>query len=460
MDLAFETIGNATVICYDQQPILATDPWILGNAYFGSWTLTHEIPQEQMAAVKQCKYIWISHGHPDHLSLESLVQLKDKTILVPDHVGGRIATDLKYLGYKVVILEDRVWTCLSERIHVLSIADYNQDGLLLIDIGGILLVNLNDGGARGWESFLKQTLESYSETFLLKLFTFGDADMINFVDEDGRRIEPTAADRRPIGQSIHWYAERLGVRNVIPFSSLHKYQRSDSVWANRYITGLNDYPIGFSSTRCTLLPAFISYDCKKNDFKEIRPQETPDITVDPRACGDDWDEPLDSSDVKTVTAYFQSITHLEGVLDFINFRVGRKDNIIKFGRKRWKSQSQRGVRFEAPRQSLLQAIEYECFDDLLIGNFMRTCLMGKWPNSGLYPDFSPYVAKYADNGRAKTDKQLKEYFDEYRKRAPLVHYLHHRLSCWVSDQARGRLNRGSILFNAAKTIGRMVGREA
>src|SRR6266571_6622242 len=43
-------------------------------------------------------------------------------------------------------------------------------------------------------------------------------------------------------------------------------------------------------------------------------------------------------------------------------------------------------------------------DHLLIGNFMKTTLHGKWPESRLYPEFSPYVAKYADNGRARTKK--------------------------------------------------------
>ncbi len=47
LDLGFETIGNATLICHDGGPVLVTDPWLDGGAYFGSWTLSHEIPQEQ-----------------------------------------------------------------------------------------------------------------------------------------------------------------------------------------------------------------------------------------------------------------------------------------------------------------------------------------------------------------------------------------------------------------------------
>ena len=94
MDLGFETIGNATLIAHDGGPVLATDPWIVGPAYFGSWTTSHMIPPEQLAAIHACPFLWISHGHPDHLSPASLATLADKTILLPDHVGGRIAREL------------------------------------------------------------------------------------------------------------------------------------------------------------------------------------------------------------------------------------------------------------------------------------------------------------------------------------------------------------------------------
>jgi L-ascorbate metabolism protein UlaG (beta-lactamase superfamily) len=445
MDLGFETIGNATLICHDHGPVLATDPWIIGSAYFGSWTLSHTVPDEQMEAIKRCKYIWISHGHPDHLSLESLALLKGKTILLPNHVGGRIAKDLNRLGYNVMILKDGRWTNLSPRLHVLCIANYNQDGILLVDIGGTLIVNLNDGTPLGWASFVKGIIRKYKQTFLLRLFGYGDADMINFIDEDGRHIEPQAAKRFPIGRYIQLYAEGCGIRNIIPFSSMHKYQRSDSAWANQYTTPLPEYRIGFDSARCMLLPAFISYDCIKELPCEIRPDETPSAPVDPKIFGDDWDEPLDSTDVQKLARYFRSIEHLHRGVDFINFRVSGGDHIIELSARRFKT----GVRFEVPRHSLMQTIEHECFDDLLIGNFMRTCLIGKWPKYGLYPDFTPYVAKYADNGRARTAEELRLYFREYRKRAP-AEYLGHRLEEWAYDHVRRHVSPDSQLLNSAR----------
>ena len=45
--LGFETIGNATITVFDNQPMLSTDPWLNGNPYFGSWTHSYKIPKEQ-----------------------------------------------------------------------------------------------------------------------------------------------------------------------------------------------------------------------------------------------------------------------------------------------------------------------------------------------------------------------------------------------------------------------------
>src|ERR1700689_1948091 len=96
----FDTVGNATVICYEDKPVLATDPWILGSAYFGSWRPAPENPARQFDAVKNCRYLWFSHGHPDHINAESLLVLSDKIILLPDHVGGRIRNDLTEQGLR------------------------------------------------------------------------------------------------------------------------------------------------------------------------------------------------------------------------------------------------------------------------------------------------------------------------------------------------------------------------
>ena len=48
--------------------------------------------------------------------------------------------------------------------------------------------------------------------------------------------------------------------------------------------------------------------------------------------------------------------------------------------------------------------------DILIC-FMKTQLIGDWKSSKLYPDFTPYVAKYNDNGRVQTKEEIKQLCD-------------------------------------------------
>lgn len=421
MELGFETIGNATLICHDRGPTLVTDPWIVGPAYFGSWTLGYEIPQEQMDAIRRCEYVWLSHGHPDHLSTDSLEVLRDKKILLPDHHGGRIRQYLEAKGFAVRVLQDRAWSQVSPNIRVLCIADCNQDAVLLVDLDGVLVINKNDAFDHGWAHCVRKLVRRTKTSFLLSLSGYGDADMFNFFDEESRRVTPPIKNGAPPGWKIARATEFFGAKFFVPFSSMHKYQRRDSIWANEYVTTLADYPKGFDSRVAEMLPAFIRYDCAKGTCDAIRPAPVPDRVLDPEEFGDDWSIPLEPGEVAQIREYFRSISHLEHVLDFINFRVGGRDHVIEIGGRRRK----KGITFEAPRRSLVRAIKWRIFDDLLIGNFMKTTLHGAW-GSRFYPDFSAYVGKYADNGLARTPEELEAYFEAYRRRAPLE-FLRHRL---------------------------------
>jgi hypothetical protein len=67
----------------------------------------------------------------------------------------------------------------------------------------------------------------------------------------------------------------------------------------------------------------------------------------------------------------------------------------------------------------MTSVRLEIFDDLLIGNYMRTTLLGDWQGKTLRPDFTACVAKYADNGEARTPEQVAAYLATYRRRAPM-----------------------------------------
>lgn len=447
MDVGFETIGNATLICHDRIPVLVTDPWIKGPAYFGSWTRSHEIPPEQLENIQRCEFVWISHGHPDHLSADSIALLKGKKFLLPDHVGNRIFDSLGARGFDVHILKSREWVNLSDRIRVLCIADYNQDGILLVDINGTLIVNLNDASDCGWGRFVRKIVRGYDVSFLLKLTGYGDAEMINIFDEEGRFVPPPAAKKEPVGKQISHLTARYGAKYFVPFSSMHRYQRADSVWANQYTTTLGDYARGFDSTHCEILPAFIRYDCAEKSLEPIDPPQTALNVYASEEFGDDWSDTLTVADKAQITAYFQSFDHVKNHYGFLRIKVGGDTHTIDLNRQ----ERHRGITFEAPRRSLMLAVKHEIFDDLLIGNFMKTTLHGNHGKRPLYPDFAPFVAKYGDNGRSKNYEELQAYFAEYRKRSP-VDYLYRQFESRSANLFRHLVPLDSRAYSLARKL--------
>lgn len=415
--LGIKTIGNATLIAFDGAPVLATDPWLGGNdaAYFGSWNLSHSVPETERAEILSATYVWLSHGHPDHINGASLANLRANTLLLPDHVGGRIAADLTSAGFSVRIMPDRQWIDLSPRIKACCITTAAQDAILLVDVGGRLFVNLNDAGATGCTDFIRRVVAGYRDSYLMAV-ACSDADMINFVDEAGRRTTSHASFKSQPGPYLSRLARSLGIRHVIPFSSFHRYQRSDSAWANAFTTPLAEYPLGFGEGAAHLLPAFVWVDCEKGDVRELAPPVMEDATLPPETFGDNWGDVLERDDWQHVERYIREREMLSSSFGFIGFRVGGKEHAVRLS-----GPAEQGIWFEAPRHSLMEAVRHEIFDDLLIGNFVRTQLCGV---RSLYdPNFNFIVAKYADNGRAKTAEEVKEYLKAYRRRVGLKQTL-------------------------------------
>ena len=413
-----QTIGNATVVAYDKIPILSTDPW-LGHdhyAYFGSWYLPYDIPQNISQDILSSKYIFFSHGHPDHLNPDSIHKFKNNTIILGDHVGKRILSDLKSQGFKVMVLKERVWTELSKNVSVMSISTKIQDTILIIKIKDDIFINLNDAGPMNYR-FIKKVVKNYKRKFLLSISGWGAADMINFYDKDDKFVEPLAASKHPVGDYLSLIAKLFDANYVIPFSSFHEYQREDSVWANKYVTPLEEYKNGIHND-ITFVEPFAFINCEKDGDIKSLPLKKKKLNVkNASEFKDNWSEVLESDDKKIIIEYFHKFEELQDKIGFINFVVGNKDFNIKM-----KGPIEKGITFELPRHSLVEACKYSIFDDLLIGNFMKTKLYNL---KNLYDpsiNFNSVVCKYGDNGLAYTKNDLIKYEKEYAKRMGIEYF--------------------------------------
>ena len=442
--IGFETIGNATVTVFDDKPLLSTDPWIYGNPYFGSWGHKYTIPSEQLDNIKNSKFIFLSHGHPDHVDPESFKLFENKTLLIGDHYGDRMYNDLKE-KYNCIKLKSNSWFEISKNIRIKSFADWNQDCSILIEIlKKDIILNLNDGKARGWSKTIKNIIKPYKNRFLLELVNEADADMINFYDHHDTFLAPKTSPNG-IGKIYNDAINKWNCNYAIPFSCFHKYIRKDTIKMNKFVTPLESHYKNFDSKYGELLPAFIKWDSQKEDYVKINPKENIKEIKEPEYFGDSWSEELDTVEKDELFNYFKKFDHLKKNFGFIIFKIGNKEYSLKL------SSRKEGIVFEAPRNSLIFSIKNDIFDDILIGNFMKTQLINV---KSLVPDFSPYVTKYGDNGDARTQKELKNYFNYYRLNS--ANYWTDYLRIKSVQAIRSSLNDYKNLYKFAKFVKKKV----
>lgn len=414
--LRFETLGNATIQLFaGGRPLLVTDPWLTGTCYFGSWALERPPSAAQIANAVASDFVWISHGHPDHLHSESLALFRPGTrVLVPEHYTDDIAGHLAGMGFDVTVMRYREWMALGHGVEILCIDNPDQDAILVIRTPDALIINLNDCQLWGEDAFLRRLVRQCpsGKTFLLALCDFV-GDMNNIVDPQGRRI-PDRLEARKEGtvRRTARLAALLGVSYYCCSSFQHRYVREDAAWANAGKIHHADMARYWSQPAVRLVEPFVTVDL---DTMEITPSGPEEAAAAPSGTGeDDWDEKLAPGEWPRVEAFFRRFETLRGVVDFIAVTVGgeRRDFRITPGNRR----RPRGVHFRVPRRSLMQAVDAGYFDDLLLGNFMRTELI----DVRLYPDFTPRIAKLGGNAGVMTAKDLRRFRAHYRRRNRLA----------------------------------------
>ncbi len=434
MSISFETLGNATILMFeDGKPQFATDPWMIGTAYYGSWALENPLSAQQIDDIKQCKYIWFSHGHPDHLHIDSVDMLdRSTTLLVPDLYKSDIPRDLRAMGFNVRVLKYREWFNVTDKIRICCVDNINQDAILAVDTDEGLIINKNDSPFCGEFRFLRGLVKKHPRrrTYMTSLYA-GGGDMENQVDARGVRIIAPAQDFE-LGKvlKVTREADRLGVGTYCCSSSQHVYVRADSMWANEYGLHWTELKKHWNRPSVDLVPPYVTIDMATGAVAQNTP-EPETIPYDMTGTGeDDWNDRLDEADWKTVFAFFQKYETLRRDVDIIGVTVGGERRDIPMNRRAGNvpREKLRIAHFMAPKKSFLDAVTWGYFDDLMIGNFMKTELL----NMTLYPNFTPKLAKYGGNAKAFSNRDLVKFHWYYFRRNPYA-YLAMKLSAWFES---------------------------
>lgn len=433
MSLSFETLGNATIMMFeDGKPQFATDPWITGTAYYGSWALEKPLTAQQIENLKQCKYFWFSHGHPDHLHTESVNLLpRSCLLLVPDLYNSRIPEHLREMGFNVRVLKYREWFQVTSKIRICCLDNINQDAILAIDTDEGLIINKNDSPFCGEAGFLRSLVNKHprNRTYMTSLYS-GGGDMENRVNAQGERIIAPPQDYE-LGKALKVSREAasLGVGVYCCSSSQHVFARADSQWANAYGMDWTVLAKYWNRQDIRLVRPFVTVDMESGGitYNDLEPRKLPDAS----GMGeDDWNETLNETEWKQAVAFFKKFETLQDDVDIISITIGgvRTDIPMNVRAARIAPDKLRMVHFMAPKKSFMESITWGYFDDMMIGNFMKTELR----NMSLYPDFTPKIGKMGGDPRVFTKQDLVKFRWHYFSRNPYA-YLSMSLSQWFKN---------------------------
>jgi hypothetical protein len=421
MNEKFETLGNATIQLFaDGRPVLVTDPWLVGTCYFGSWALDHALTPDQIDNALRSDYVWLSHGHPDHMHHESLdLYGKGQKFLLPDHYDSEIRDFLTDKGFDVTVLKYRQWFRVSPTVEVMCLDNINQDAILIARLGDALLIDQNDSPTAGEVSFLRGLVKAHpnDKTYLAALCSI-DADMFNFVDAAGNSLAGPSDERKPGAVwNVARNADLLGVKNFCCSSSQHIYVRPDSVWANDYRISWQDMQRYWSRPGVRLIEPFVTIDIASGAITANHPDhQGGDLAQISDATGDDdWNARATADEWMVIETFFRRFALIPRYVDFIEVEIGGERRRFDLNALRAGQTGARGIRFNAPRHSFLEGVKWGFFDDLLIGNFMKVHLI----NTSLYPRFTPLVAKLGGNAKVYTEAEYRKFRWRYFRRNPL-----------------------------------------
>ena len=127
---------------------LLTDPWLVGPAFLGAWTL-YPPPVVDVADLGP-DAIWISHEHSDHFH-EPTLELFDRSvpIFIPDFPNRRMVRRLTAMGFENIhpVRFGETYEIFDGlRLSSFETATLWNDSITLFEIDGFRILNLNDAG--------------------------------------------------------------------------------------------------------------------------------------------------------------------------------------------------------------------------------------------------------------------------------------------------------------------------
>lgn len=258
--LSLRTLGHACLALYQgrENPLLVTDPWLVGSVYWRSWWLENYPSAEEIDWLANTAFVYVTHEHPDHFHMPTIRRLgSGPTYLFPSLAEQGYLVHMARYGYHAETVVPLRWRAIAEGVSILSIPVWNDDSLLLIDTPGALILDINDAKPLGAVvRAIRRMADRIGKPSIL-LCSYSPASLVNsFLDDTG------VVSLKPARHYVDYVGrlcDRLAVDFYMPFASQAVFNRSDSRWANGFRTTYRHLQRHWRS-RAQLLPPYATLD--------------------------------------------------------------------------------------------------------------------------------------------------------------------------------------------------------
>lgn len=148
-------LGHAGYLLRYKQMLLLIDPWFSG-AFSQSWFPNPDnywLRDVLLALADKVSHVFISHMHEDHLDIDFLTEFtrrSNPTAICAAFRSGELAATLRSAGFQAVV---EVQHCEAVKLNDSTFTIYmdtssSEDSGILVDMGGIRFLHLNDNNCR------------------------------------------------------------------------------------------------------------------------------------------------------------------------------------------------------------------------------------------------------------------------------------------------------------------------
>ncbi|MDA5192723.1 MBL fold metallo-hydrolase [Govanella unica] len=228
-------VGHAAVLIEANGLRILSDPWWEGPCFGTQWWV-YPRPDLSQVEGQVIDYIYISHGHHDHLHLGTLRRLTAGAKILAN-AGSDVVPFLRDCGFTVIEIADDEECDLGNGVRCRLVATCSDDTLLAVSDGERVCVNLNDAlhaAPRLVQDRIIADLKAWYPTIDYLYCGYGIASHFpNCYVVPGMDRAATAARRQAYfnRQWVRIVAE-LAPRYAFPFAADVAILEEDLIWAN------------------------------------------------------------------------------------------------------------------------------------------------------------------------------------------------------------------------------------